>query len=163
MWFEDIYIKFNNKLEINTIYSYKIIMKIFVNKYVKKNSNNYSDKKLLLNDAILYSKYYLYYKIFVILRLLNPEIKEKVLDKAYYSLITIAISGTVWVSTELTCNYVKNAVLLVGHPMWHFFIGHGFYNLIQVVYFIKLNNTKYELKYNSLYLLKREPDIVDFL
>jgi len=64
MWFEDIYIKFNNKLEINTIYSYKIIMKIFVNKYVKKNSNNYSDKKLLLNDAILYSKYYLYYKIF---------------------------------------------------------------------------------------------------
>jgi len=64
MWFEDIYIKFNNRLEINTIYSYKIIMKIFINKYVLKNNNNYSDKKLLLNDAILYSKYYLYYKIF---------------------------------------------------------------------------------------------------
>jgi hypothetical protein len=64
MWFEDIYIKFNNKLEINVIYSYKIIMKIFINKYVKKNINNYLDKKLLLNNAILYSKYYLYYKIF---------------------------------------------------------------------------------------------------
>jgi len=62
MWFEDVYIKFNNRLEINTIYSYKIIMKIFINKYVKKNINNYSDKKLLLNEAILYSKYYLYYK-----------------------------------------------------------------------------------------------------
>jgi hypothetical protein len=64
MWIEDIYIKFNNKLEINTIYSYKIIMKKFVIKYFKKNNNNYSNKKLLLNDAILYSKYYLYYKIF---------------------------------------------------------------------------------------------------
>jgi hypothetical protein len=64
MWFEDIYVKFNNKLEINTIYSYTIIMKIFINKYIKGNINNYSDKKLLINDAILYSKYYLYYKIF---------------------------------------------------------------------------------------------------
>ena len=64
MWFEDIYVKFNNKLEINTIYSYKNIMKIFINKYIKGNINNYSDKKLLINDAILYSKYYLYYKIF---------------------------------------------------------------------------------------------------
>ncbi len=64
MWFEDIYIKFNNRLQINTIYSYKIIMKKFINKFVLKNNNNYSNKKLLLNDAILYSKYYLYYKIF---------------------------------------------------------------------------------------------------
>jgi hypothetical protein len=64
MWFEDIYIKFNKKLVINTIYSYKIIMKIFINRYVKKHIYDYSDKKILLNDAILYSKYYLYYKIF---------------------------------------------------------------------------------------------------
>jgi len=39
-------------------------MKKFINKFVLKNNNNYSNKKLLLNDAILYSKYYLYYKIF---------------------------------------------------------------------------------------------------
>ncbi len=64
MFLENVYINFNKKLEINTIYSYKIIMKIFICKYVRKNSNNYLDKKLLLNDAILYSKYYLYYKIF---------------------------------------------------------------------------------------------------
>ncbi len=64
MFLENIYINFNKKLEINTIYSYKIIMKKFINVYIKKNDNNYSDKKLLINDAILYSKYYLYYKIF---------------------------------------------------------------------------------------------------
>ena len=46
------------------VFGKKIIMKIFINKYFLKNYNNYSDKKLLLNDAILYSKYYLYYKIF---------------------------------------------------------------------------------------------------
>jgi hypothetical protein len=64
MWFEDIYIKFNSRLEINTIYSYKIIMKIFINKYIKKNIYNNLQKNILINDAILYSKYYLYYKIF---------------------------------------------------------------------------------------------------
>jgi hypothetical protein len=64
MFLENVYIHFNKKLEINTIYSYKIIMKKFINIYIKKNDNNYSDKKLLINDAILYSKYYLYYKIF---------------------------------------------------------------------------------------------------
>jgi hypothetical protein len=45
--------------------------------------------------------------------------------------------------------------------MWHFFIGHGFHNLIQIVYFIKLHNIntgKIEngktIKYNNIYLLK---------
>jgi len=64
MFLESVYINFNKKLEINTIYSYKIIMKKFINKYIEKNENNYLNKQLLINDAILYSKYYLYYKIF---------------------------------------------------------------------------------------------------
>lgn len=64
MFLENVYINFNKKLEINTIYSYRIIMNKFINKYIEQNDNNYLNKQLLINDAILYSKYYLYYKIF---------------------------------------------------------------------------------------------------
>lgn len=149
-------------IELNYKKKFKTLVYLFAMSYITI-INVMSNYRRLFPTIFGCVAAYLYYKIFVVLRLLNPEIKEKVLDKAYYSLITIAISGTVWVSTELTCNYVKSAILLIGHPMWHFFIGHGFYNLIQVVYFIKLNNTKYELKYNSLYLLKRDPELVDFL
>ena len=77
MFLENVYIHFNKNLEINTIYSYKIIMKKFINIYIKKNDNNYSDKKLLINDAILYSKYYLYYKIF------NCVYDDNVMDIIY--------------------------------------------------------------------------------
>ena len=35
-----------------------------MDKYIEKNHINYLNKQLLINDAILYSKYYLYYKIF---------------------------------------------------------------------------------------------------
>jgi hypothetical protein len=64
MFLENVYINFNKKLEINTIYSYKIIMSKFINKYIEQNDINYLNKQLLINDSILYSKYYLYYKIF---------------------------------------------------------------------------------------------------
>lgn len=96
---------------------------------------------------------FLYYKIFMLLRMLTSSIKIQVISKAYNSLFTIAISGSIWITTEISCNYIKYTIFLFGHPMWHFFIGHGFYNLIQVVYFIKLNNLAYKLKYNSMYLL----------
>ena len=77
MFLENVYINFNKKLEINTIYSYKIIMKKFINKYIEKNENNYLNKQLLINDAILYSKYYLYYKIF------NCVYDEKIMNIIY--------------------------------------------------------------------------------
>jgi len=99
---------------------------------------------------------YLYFKIFLLLQLVNTN-REMITIKIYNSLITIALSGSIWVFTELSCNYIKNPVFLLGHPMWHFFIGHGFYNLIQVVYFIKTNEPNYTLKYNNLYLLERYP------
>ena len=77
MFLENVYINFNKKLEINTIYSYKIIMNKFINKYIEKNDNNYLNKQLLINDAILYSKYYLYYKIF------NCIYDEKIMNILY--------------------------------------------------------------------------------
>ncbi len=77
MFLENVYINFNKKLEINTIYSYKIIMNKFINKYIEKNDINYLNKQLLINDAILYSKYYLYYKIF------NCIYDEKIMNILY--------------------------------------------------------------------------------
>ena len=68
-------------------------------------------------------------------------------------MLTIAASGSIWVITEVTCNYIKSHFFLLGHPMWHFFIGHGFYNLIQIVYFIKINDANYTLNCNKIYLI----------
>jgi hypothetical protein len=62
MIFEKIYTKLDNNLNICAISSYKIIMSKFINKYIEINELNYSDKKKLYDDAIIYSKYYLYYK-----------------------------------------------------------------------------------------------------
>jgi hypothetical protein len=103
---------------------------------------------------------YLYYKIFMLLRLMSASAKHSVASKAYYSLATIALSGIIWITTEVSCNWIHDPVFLVGHPLWHFFIGHGFYNLIQVVYFIKINEGTYHLRYNSMYLLYRFPKVI---
>ena len=99
---------------------------------------------------------YLYYKIFLLLQIMNPIVKPQVMTTTKNTLCTIAASGTIWVTTEISCNYFKYRIFLLGHPMWHFFIGHGFYNLIQLVYFIKQNNMKNKLSYNKIYLLQIE-------
>lgn len=62
MFFENNYINFSSKLIINSISNYKNIMTQFINYYEKIYSPNYSDKKKLYSDAIIYAKYYLYYK-----------------------------------------------------------------------------------------------------
>lgn len=97
---------------------------------------------------------YLYYKIFMLLRVINIQMEYLVATKTYNSILTIAVSGAIWVATEASCNYIQHPIFLIGHPMWHLFIGHGFYNLIQVVYFIKLNDMDRKLEYNRFYLLQ---------
>ena len=97
---------------------------------------------------------YLYYKIYCLINLLDSYNRAQTIYKAYNSLITIAVSGAIWAGTEISCKHVNNHALLIGHPMWHFFIGHGFYNLIQVVYFIKLCDANIKMKYDSIYLLQ---------
>lgn len=60
MYFEKSYIVFSPNLIINSISNYRNLMIKFINKYLEiykdENSNN-------INDSIIYSKYYLYYKI----------------------------------------------------------------------------------------------------
>jgi len=93
---------------------------------------------------------YIFYKIFSLC-----HNKSAITNKINNTLLTISISGAVWVFTEITCNYVKHSILLLGHPMWHIFVAHGVYNLIQIIYFIKLNhnNSDLVLEYNNFYLL----------
>jgi hypothetical protein len=84
---------------------------------------------------------YLYYRIIATLHLTNIHTQHQIKQKIYNSLFTVLISGAVWVTTEISCNYVKHRLFLIGHPIWHFFVGHGFYNLIQAVYFMKLQTS----------------------
>jgi len=64
MFFDNYYITYSNNSIINSISSYKNIMNKFILKFISKKKINYSSKHELYSDAILYSKYYLYWKIF---------------------------------------------------------------------------------------------------
>ncbi len=59
----------------------------------------------------------------------------------YYYIAIIIISAITWGLTEISCKNYRlpfNNLYLLGHPMWHFMISYGFYNLIQIIYNIKL-------------------------
>lgn len=63
MLLENNYIHFSSKLIINSIPNYKNIMTKFINMFIKLNKFQYSDDNKLITDSIIYSKYYLYFKI----------------------------------------------------------------------------------------------------
>ena len=63
MYLESNYIHFSSKLIINSIPNYKNIMTKFVNIFMKLYKEKYLDNQKLVVDSIIYSKYYLYYKI----------------------------------------------------------------------------------------------------
>lgn len=64
MLFENYYINFNSDLNINSIYSYRIIQSNFINKYIKHFSHLNKDINDIYLDALTYSKYYIYNKIY---------------------------------------------------------------------------------------------------
>ncbi len=63
MIFENNFINYNNSLNINLITSYKNIRSKFIVKYINLYQYEYTDNEKLFLDALIYSKYYLYYKI----------------------------------------------------------------------------------------------------
>jgi len=68
--------------------------------------------------------------------------KTSLYNTIYYIGVIIT-SAIIWGSTELNCGsnkYLYDKIYLIGHPMWHFMISYGFYNLIQIVYNIKSIN-----------------------
>ena len=38
--------------------------------------------------------------------------------------------------------------------MWHFFVGHGFYNMIQIIYYVDKNDMNYNIAYSYLYIIR---------
>ena len=64
MFFENYYITYSNTLIINSISSYKNIMNKFILKFISKKKLDYAKKEELFLDALIYSKYYLYWKTF---------------------------------------------------------------------------------------------------
>jgi hypothetical protein len=59
------YIVLSPNTNINLISSYKNIRNKFILMYIQKKKSNYIiNDKLLYSDAIIYSKYYLYWKIY---------------------------------------------------------------------------------------------------
>ena len=64
MFFENYYITYSNNLTINSISSYKNIMNKFILKFISKKNSDYINKVELFSDALIYSKYYLYWKTF---------------------------------------------------------------------------------------------------
>lgn len=62
MYFENYYINLSPKLIINSISCYKNIMIKFILKFISVKYHNYDIKNELYLDAIVYSRYYLYWK-----------------------------------------------------------------------------------------------------
>jgi len=148
-------IKTDRKWNVNNIYikKRKLVVYLF-GMYTFMICDVMSDYRMVFPQLFTGVVVYMYYKIYNLIQLLDPSFQSLVKYKALNSLLTVSISGAIWSFTEISCKYVNYHILLVGHPMWHFFIGHGFYNLIQVVYYIKLHNINYRLRYDSFYLLQ---------
>lgn len=65
MFFSTHHIELRSNSNINQISSYKNIRNRFILLYIEKNKSNYiGNNKELYFDAIIYSKYYLYWKIY---------------------------------------------------------------------------------------------------
>jgi len=71
---------------------------------------------------------------------LNIQYHTIYYNSNYYIGIIIG-SAITWGVTEISCKnyrFIYDKIYLLGHPMWHFMISYGFYNLIQIIYNIKL-------------------------
>ena len=156
----DIMPKYNQRLSNDDIYNKKrnLLFYLFLMCFFTI-SNIMSDYRLIFPNIFTCVVAYLFYKINCILHLSDVFIKSQIISKTHNSLITIGLSGAIWACTEIMCQHITSYVFLLGHPMWHFFIGHGFYNLIQVVFFIKLHDEKYKIKYNSFYMLQIQMNV----
>jgi len=65
MFFENFYIGYSRDITINLISSYRNIMNKFILKFISDKKSDYiGNKSDLYLDALIYSKYYLYWKIF---------------------------------------------------------------------------------------------------
>ena len=62
MYFENYYINFSSNSIISSISTYRNIMIKFINKFIRIKFTEYLVLNELYLDALIYSKYYVYYK-----------------------------------------------------------------------------------------------------
>lgn len=77
MFFSTHHIELCPNTNINLISSYKNIRNKFILSYIEKKRSNYANIEELYNDAIIFSKYYLYWKIF------NCVYTDKIMEILY--------------------------------------------------------------------------------
>jgi len=103
-----------------------------------------------------------YYKFINLINHFDKSFNTNITNIGIKQLITISISAIIWCFTEIFCKYNNNLILIIGHPLWHFIIAFGFYNIIQIIYFINFytktksitNETiNIYLSYDKYYLL----------
>lgn len=150
LYYKNKFDTFNHRRKFK-LFSYLSIMVLFII------SNSMTNFRLIFPYLFGIFVIYLYYKTYLLIKDLPNFLKAKVMYPTTFSILTITLSGIIWGTTELLCNNLNRTLVLLGHPMWHFFVGHGFYNFIQVVYFIKLHlytTDTYNIAFNKFYLLE---------
>jgi len=160
----------NNNYNLN--YKITIIFLTFIMFYfITINPINYYRKLfpiLFGSILILFS-----YKFINLINNFDKKFNKNILLYGNQQLIIICIAGLIWSFTETICKYNNNLFLLLGHPLWHFFMAYGFYNIIQIIYYISLytsinyiqnyqtNILDIYLYYNKLYILTIQNNILD--
>lgn len=77
MFLNNYFVEFKNNFEVYSIPAYNRIINNFINKYIKNIcENEYNEKNV--KDAIIYSKYYLYYKT------VNCIYDKEIMDILYF-------------------------------------------------------------------------------
>ena len=103
----------------------------------------------VMEDQRLIFPYYFAFGLLVVLYNIYRLVYyyEKTNNNLLYSYNTIFFikiivgSALIWGATEISCKHYRlrfTTIYLLGHPMWHFMISYGFYNLINIIYNIKL-------------------------
>jgi hypothetical protein len=100
------------------------------------------------NQRLIFPYYFasgLIIVLYNIHRLVNNIYYKSIINHSYntnYYIYVIISSAITWGLTEINCNsnnrILYDRLYLIGHPMWHFMISYGFYNLIQIVYNVKM-------------------------
>lgn len=77
MFLNNYVVEFKNNFEVYSIPAYNRIINKFINRYIKKMcENGYNEQNV--KDAIIYSKYYLYYKT------VNCIYDKEIMDIMYF-------------------------------------------------------------------------------
>ena len=172
-----LYIEYCNFLLNNNDINYKITM-IFLTfimfYFITINPTNYYRKLFPILFGIVLI--FFCYKFINLINNFDKKFNKNILLNGKHQLAIISIAGVIWSFTEIICKYYNNLFLLIGHPLWHFFMAFGFYNIIQIIYYICLytqiklvtleltelcNLVNINIFYNKYYLLSIKDDVLD--